>query len=59
MAICLLGDSVFSAALVVLLAVPVLSLERYHPLMRDWRGAGTFCTVMMIYCAAMADCLCI
>ena len=31
-----------------LYAAPVSSLECYHPLVRDWRGAGTYCTAMVI-----------
>ena len=31
-----------------LYAMPVSSLERYHPLMWDWCSAGTYCTAMVI-----------
>ena len=29
-------------------AAPVSSLECYHPLMRDWHGAGTYCMATVI-----------
>ena len=31
-----------------LYAASVSSLERYHHLMRDWRGTGTYCTAVVI-----------